>query len=132
MMYYKLGLFLTLVVITFLSVFHIGSKMPYQLNKVYQKEPGGIRLFNRFYLGYLLPWILIPLVPSVYFRTYYVIYILMFTLVMEDALYLRGVFTDHNREKFVVMLVFNLLILGLIYILVLRYLNNFPLFPNLM
>lgn len=132
MLFYRLGLFLTLVVIVFLSVFHIGSKMPYQLNKVYQKEPGGIRVFNRFYLGYLVPWVFIPLIPSTYFRTYYVIYILMFTLVMEDALYIRGLYTDSNKEKFLVMFIFNLILVGLIYILILRYLTEFPLFPNLM
>ena len=132
MIFYKLGLFLTLVVIVFLSVFHIGSKLPYQLNKIYQKEPNGTRFFNRFYLGYLLPWVFIPLVPSVYFRTYYVIYILMFTLIMENVLYFRGLYVDSNKEKFLVMVVFNLIMLGLMYIIILKYLNNFPLFPNLM
>ncbi len=94
MFFYRIGLFLTLVVIVFLSVFHIGTKLPYQLNKVYQKGPNGIRIFNRFYLGYLLPWIFIPLIPSTYFRSYYIIYILMFTLVMEDALYIIGLYTN--------------------------------------
>lgn len=132
MILYRLGLFVTLVVIVFLSAFQIGSKMPYQLNKVYQKDPTGIRLFNRFYLGYLLPWLFVPFAPSLYFRTYYVIYILFFTLVMEDVLYGIGLYTGKNKEKFLVMLVFNVLIIGLIYILILRYLNDFPIFPNLM
>ncbi|NLB20254.1 MAG: hypothetical protein GX829_05365 [Clostridium sp.] len=132
MFFYRLGLFLTLVVIVFLSVFQMGTKLPYQLNKVYQKEPNGLRVFNRFYLGYLLPWIFIPLIPSTYFRAYYIIYILMFTLVMEDALYIVGLYTENNKEKFLVMLIFNIILAGLIYILILRYLTQFPLFPNLM
>ncbi len=132
MFFYRIGLFLTLVVIVFLSVFHIGTKLPYQLNKVYQKGPNGIRIFNRFYLGYLLPWIFIPLIPSTYFRAYYVIFILMFTLVMEDVLYIIGLYTHNNKEKFLVMLIFNIILAGLIYILILRYLTKFPVFPNLM
>lgn len=125
MMVYNIGLFLTLIVILFLGVMHIGSKMPYRLNRVYQKEANGMRLFNRFYLAYLLPWILVPFIDSTYFRTYFIIYLLLFTLAMEDGLYFHGLYTDKNKEKFLVMAVFNLIIIGLIYILILRYLSGF-------
>ena len=125
MMVYNIGLFLTLLVILFLGVMHIGSKMPYRLNRFYQKEKNGMRLFNRFYLVYLIPWILVPFVASTYFRTYYMIYILIFTLALEDGLYMYGLYTEKNKEKFFVMLIFNLIVMGLIYILVLRYLSEF-------
>jgi hypothetical protein len=125
MMVYTMGLFLTLLVILFLGVLHVGSRLPYELNRVYQKEKNGMRLFNRFYLAYLIPWILVPFVDSTYFRTYYVIYILIFTLAMEDGLYLHGLYTGRNREKFLVMLGFNIILIGLIYILTLRYLSGF-------
>lgn len=128
MFIYRLALFSTLVVIVFLSVIHIGSKMPYYLNKVYQKESNGIRLFNRFYLTYLLPWIFVPFIGSVYFRAYYVIYLLMFTLAMEDGLYAHALYTRKNKEKFILMLLFNLLLLTLIYIISLSYLKGFSLF----
>ncbi|MGB4588257.1 MAG: hypothetical protein WBI17_03345 [Clostridiaceae bacterium] len=128
MLIYRLALYTTLVVIVFLSVIHIGSKMPYYLNKVYQKEPNGMRLFNRFYLTYLLPWMFVPLISSVYFRTYFVIYLLMFTLAMEDGLYVHGLYTQKNKEKFIIMLLFNLLVIALIYILAITYLEGFPLF----
>lgn len=125
MMAYNTGLFLTLFIILFLGVLHIGSKLPYQLNKVYQKEHNGMRLFNKLYLVYLLPWIFVPFIDSTYFRTYYVIYILIFTLAMEDGLYLYGVYVDKNNEKLLVMIVFNVMIVGLIYILTLTYLSGF-------
>ncbi|WP_312653577.1 hypothetical protein [Proteiniclasticum sp.] len=125
MMVYNIGLFLTLIVILFLGAMHIGSKLPYRLNRIYQKEPNGIRLFNRFYLSYLMPWILVPFIGSTYFRTYYMIYLLLFTLALEDGLYLHGLYTDRNKEKFLVMAVFNLIIIGIIYILILRYLSDF-------
>jgi len=125
MMVYTMGLFLTLLVILFLGVLHVGSRLPYELNRVYQKEKNGMRLFNRFYLAYLIPWILVPFVDSTYFRTYYVIYILIFTLAMEDALYLHGLYTGRNKEKILVMLGFNIILIGLIYILTLRYLSGF-------
>lgn len=125
MMVYNIGLFLTLIVILFLGAMHIGSKLHYRLNRIYQKEPNGIRLFNRFYLSYLMPWILVPFIGSTYFRTYYMIYLLLFTLALEDGLYLHGLYTDRNKEKFLVMAVFNLIIIGLIYILILRYLSDF-------
>lgn len=125
MMVYTMGLFLTLLVILFLGVLHVGSRLPYELNRVYQKEKNGMRLFNRFYLAYLIPWILVPFVDSTYFRTYYVIYILIFTLAMEDGLYLHGLYTGRNKEKFLVMLGFNIILIGLIYILTLRYLSGF-------
>lgn len=125
MMVYTMGLFLTLLVILFLGVLHIGSRLPYELNRVYQKEKNGMRLFNRFYLTYLIPWILVPFVDSTYFRTYYVIYILIFTLAMEDVLYLHGLYTGRNKEKVLVMLGFNIILIGLIYILTLRYLSGF-------
>lgn len=128
MFIYRLALFSTLVVIVFLSVIHIGSKMPYYLNKVYQKESNGMRLFNRFYLTYLLPWILVPFIGSVYFRAYFVIYILMFTLAMEDGLYAHALYTRKNKEKFILMLLFNLLLIALIYIIALSYLKDFSLF----
>lgn len=128
MFIYRLALFSTLVVIVFLSVIHIGSKMPYYLNKVYQKESNGIRLFNRFYLTYLLPWIFVPFIGSVYFRAYYVIYLLMFTLAMEDGLYAHALYTRKNKEKFILMLLFNLLLIALIYIIALSYLKDFSLF----
>jgi len=127
MLLYKLALYITLVVIVFLSVIHIGSKLPYHLNKVYQKEANGLRLFNRFYLTYLLPWMFVPFIGSIYFRTYYVIYLLMFTLAMEDGLYAHGLYTRKNKEKLIVMMVFNLMILGFIYILGLKFLADFPL-----
>lgn len=127
MLLYKLALYITLVVIVFLSVIHIGSKLPYRLNKVYQKEANGLRLFNRFYLTYLIPWMFVPFISSIYFRTYFVIYLLMFTLAMEDGLYAHGLYTRKNKEKLIVMLVFNLMILGFIYILGLKFLSDFPL-----
>ncbi|MFH5837134.1 hypothetical protein ACHAL6_13820 [Proteiniclasticum sp. C24MP] len=125
MMAYNLGLFLTLFIILFLGVLHIGSRLPYQLNRFYQKEPNGIRLFNKLYLVYLIPWIFVPFIGSSYFRTYYVIYILIFTLAMENGLYLYGLYTGKNKEKLIVMVVFNLLIVGIIYILTLTYLSGF-------
>lgn len=125
MMVYTLGLFLTLMVILFLGVLHIGSRLPYELNRVYQKEKNGMRLFNRFYLAYLIPWILVPFVDSSYFRTYYVIYILIFTLALEDGLYLHGLYTGRNKAKFIVMLVFNVILMLMIYILTLKYLSGF-------
>lgn len=128
MFIYRLALFSTLVVIVFLSVIHIGSKMPYYLNKVYQKESNGMRLFNRFYLTYLLPWIFVPFIGSVYFRAYFVIYLLMFTLAMEDGLYAHALYTRKNKEKFILMLLFNLLLIALIYIIALSYLKGFSLF----
>ena len=82
MMVYTLGLLVTLMVILFLAMIHIGSKEPYTLNRIYQKEKNGIRLFNRFYLSYLLPWIFLPFIGSVYFRTYYVLYILIFMVLL--------------------------------------------------
>jgi len=85
-------------------VLHIGSKLPYQLNKVYQKEHNGMRLFNKLYLVYLVPWIFVPFIDSSYFRTYYVIYILIFTLAMEDGLYLYGVYVGKNNEKLLALL----------------------------
>jgi len=128
MLIYRLALYSTLVVIVFLSVIHIGSKMPYYLNKVYQKEPNGMRLFNRFYLTYLLPWIFVPLISSDYFRAYFIIYLLMFTIGMEDGLYIHALYTKKNKEKFIIMLLFNLLLIALIYIISLTFLKGFPLF----
>jgi hypothetical protein len=84
-----------------------------------------MRLFNRLYLVYLVPWIFVPFIDSSYFRTYYVIYILIFTLAMEDGLYLYGLYVDKNNEKLLVMIVFNVMIVGLIYILTLTYLSGF-------
>lgn len=125
MMAYNIGLFVTLFIILFLGMLHIGSKLPYQLNRFYQKERGGMRLFNRLYLVYLIPWIFVPFIGSSYFRTYYVIYILIFTLAMENGLYLYGLYTGKNEEKFLVMVVFNLILVGIIYILTLTYLAGF-------
>lgn len=125
MIAYNIGLFLTLFIILFLGVLHIGSKLPYQLNRVYQKEHNGIRLFNKLYLAYLLPWLFVPFIDSSYFRTYYVIYILIFTLAMEDGLYMYGLSVGKNNEKLLVMIVFNVMIIGVIYILTLTYLSGF-------
>lgn len=129
MMAYTLGLLITLIVILFLAMIHIGSKDPYTLNRIYQKEKNGIRLFNRFYLSYLLPWVFLPFIGSIYFRTYYVLYILIFTLALEDSLYLYGLYTGNNKEKFWVMVLFNILLLGLMYILILKFLEGFTPFP---
>jgi hypothetical protein len=129
MMAYTLGLLITLIVILFLAMIHIGSKEPYTLNRIYQKEKNGIRLFNRFYLSYLLPWVFLPFIGSIYFRTYYVLYILIFTLALEDSLYLYGLYTGNNKEKFWVMVLFNILLLGLMYILILKFLGGFTPFP---
>lgn len=129
MMAYTLGLLVTLIVILFLAMIHIGSKEAYTLNRVYQKEDNGLRLFNRLYLTYILPWIFVPFIRSVYFRTYYVLYILIFTLALEDSLYLYGLYTGKNKEKFYVMLLFNILLIGLMYILILQFLDGFTPFP---
>ncbi|SFO06879.1 hypothetical protein [Proteiniclasticum ruminis] len=129
MMAYTLGLLVTLMVILFLAMIHVGSKEAYTLNRIYQKEKNGIRLFNRFYLSYLLPWIFLPFIGSIYFRTYYVLYILIFTLALEDGLYLYGLSTGKNKEKFIVMLLFNVLLLGLMYLLILQFLKGFTPFP---
>lgn len=129
MMAYTMGLVVTLVVILFLAMIHVGSKEPYTLNRIYRREENGIRLFNRFYLTYLLPWVFVPFISSLYFRTYYVLYILIFTLAMENGLYLYGLASGKSKEKFFVMVIFNVIILGLMYILILQFLEGFTPFP---
>ena len=129
MMAYTMGLVVTLVVILFLAMIHVGSKEPYTLNRIYRRVENGIRLFNRFYLTYLLPWVFVPFISSLYFRTYYVLYILIFTLAMENGLYLYGLASGKNKEKFFVMVIFNVIILGLMYILILQFLEGFTPFP---
>ncbi|MBR0577021.1 hypothetical protein KCG48_11910 [Proteiniclasticum sp. BAD-10] len=119
---YVLGLFLTLVVVVFWSTLHLGSKMTYKLNRIWRKEQNGMRLFNRFSLAWILPWLFLPFIGSTYFRTYYVIYILLFILAMEDVLYLIALTTGKNEEKVWIMLLFNLLGALLLYSIYLTFL----------
>lgn len=125
MMVYRLGLFLTLVVILFFATMHIGAKEPYRLNRWVEKTNTGLRLWNKFYLLWLLPWSFVPFIDSLYFRTYYVLYILLFTLALEVGLYLLGLYTGKNKEHFLVMLLFTLVLVLLMALLIHYYLEGF-------
>lgn len=124
MFFYTLGMLVTMIVIVFLSILHVGSKEPYQLNRIYGEERPGLRLFNRLYLAYLVPWLFLPLIQPSAFRYLFVVFILLLTLAMEDVLYVHALFQERNRERVLVMLLFNLVLLGMIYIISIRFLSD--------
>ena len=124
MFFYNLGMFVTMSIIVGLTVIQIGSKEDYNLNRIYQKEFNGMRVLNKLYFICIIPWLFIPLINLYYFKFLYIIFILLLILAMEDILYIYSIVKDKNKEKFIVMLIFNIVIIGLIYIINIRFLNG--------
>lgn len=124
MFFYNLGMFVTMSIIVILTVIQIGSKEDYNLNRIYQKEFNGMRVLNKLYFICIIPWLFIPFINLYYFRFLYIIFILLLILAMENSLYFYSLIKDKNKEKLIVMIIFNLIIIGLIYIINIRFLNG--------
>lgn len=124
MLFYNLGMFVTMVIIVVLALIQIGSEEDYHLNRIYQKEFNGMRVLNKLYFICIVPWLFIPFINLYYFKFLYIIFLLFLILALEDSLYVYSLIKEKNKEKLIVMIVFNIIIIGLIYIINIRFLNG--------
>ncbi|NLC66762.1 MAG: hypothetical protein GX752_07520 [Clostridium sp.] len=124
MFFYNLGMFVTMVIIVVLALIQIGSEEEYHLNRIYQKEFNGMRVLNKLYFICIVPWLFIPFINLYYFKFLYIIFLLFLILALEDSLYVYSLVKEKNKEKLIVMITFNIIIIGLIYIINIRFLNG--------
>jgi hypothetical protein len=108
MLFYALAMTSTMIAVVFLSVLHVASGESYRLNRFFSKEPTGVRLFNKFSFMYLLPFIFIPFIRIRSFMLLSILFHVIMIVVMEDVLYMRGLWKKRTDVHFLVMVIFNL------------------------
>jgi hypothetical protein len=110
MLFYALAMTSTMIAVVFLSVLHVASGESYRLNRFFSRESTGVRLFNKFSLMYLLPFIFIPFIRIRSFMLLSILFHVIMVALMEDLLYMRGLWRKRTDVHFLVMLVFNIII----------------------
>ena len=83
-----------------------------------------MRVLNKLYFICIVPWLFIPFINLYYFKFLYIIFLLFLILALEDSLYVYSLVKEKNKEKLIVMITFNIIIIGLIYIINIRFLNG--------
>ncbi|MBP1918918.1 hypothetical protein [Youngiibacter multivorans] len=124
MLFYALAMTSTMIAVVFLSVLHVASGESYRLNRFFSKEPTGVRLFNKFSLMYLLPFIFIPFIRIRSFMLLSILFHVIMIVVMEDVLYMRGLWKKRTNVHFLVMVIFNLVFTIGLYLFYIGFLKD--------